>query len=146
MNEHRLNERLTSYWNNARKDAAMPEFAKFNAGAIEDIWKQCILFVIQPTVDGRTPNVNFYSVGDSIKSVYGSDMTGRSFNPAQKHFQGAAIMQRVNDIMSNPIVVHDSGQFINERSKVVKYRSCRLPFGRNGKVTHIVAGLSWREF
>lgn len=146
-NDVRLIDRLTTYWNMLRKDAPVPEFVQFNISAIEDVWGQCVLFTVQPCAPGQNPSVNFYRVGEKIKSLYGQDMTGRSVSGGQKHFQGAAIVRRVNDLITTPAPVYDSGQFVNDRSKVVKYRSCLLPFGgRDGKVTHVVAGLSWREF
>jgi hypothetical protein len=147
MQEHRLIERLTTYWNHVRKDAPMPDFAHFNVSAIEDIWQQCILFTVQPAVEGVQPNVNFYRVGENLRSIYGQDMTGRSFNPAHHHFQGATVVRKITELMGNPEPITDMGQFVNSQSKIVKYRSCLLPFGGpDGKITHIVAGLSWREF
>lgn len=145
--EHRLIDRLTSYWNLIRKDAPVPEFVQFNISAIEDVWQQCVLFTVQPTPEGQAPNFSFYNIGDKVKAIYGGDMTGRNFSGGQRHFQGASIVRKMSDVITNPSPVYDNGQFVNEKSKVVKYRSCLLPFGtKDGKVTHIVAGLSWREF
>jgi hypothetical protein len=144
--EHRLTERLLSYWNVLRQEEIMPDFARFNASAIDDIWQQCVLFTVSPTAEGKTASLNFYQIGDKLGSIYNSGMVGRTFTSGQKHFQGAAIMRRMEEILANPVPIQDMGQFINEKSKVVKYRSCLLPFGRNGKVTHIITGLSWREF
>ena len=144
--EHRLPERMLSYWNTLRKDAPMPDFSRFNASAIADIWQQCVLFTVAPSVDNKTSALNFYQIGDKLGSIYSANMVGRTFNPGQKHFQGAAIVRRMEEILVNPEPITDMGQFINENSKVVKYRSCLLPFGRNGRVTHVITGLSWREF
>lgn len=146
MIEHRLAERLTSYWNTLRKDLPMPDFGHFNASSVADIWQQCVLFTVSPEVENKPYVLNFYQIGDRLRSIYGNDMIGRSFNTAQRHFQGAAIVRRVEEIIANPTPMNDVGQFINERSKVVKYRSCLLPFGRDGRVTHVITGLSWREF
>ena len=145
MSEHRMADRLISYWNTIRKDAPMPDFAHFNASSIADVWQQCILFTVAPKVENKPHVLNFYQIGDKLRGFYGNDMLGRSFTTAQRHFQGAVVVRRVEDVISNPAPISDAGQFINEKSKVVKYRSCILPFGRDGKVTHIVAGLSWRE-
>lgn len=143
--EQRLNERLTNYWNHLRKEEDLPEFVQFNIAAIEDLWSQCVLFTVQPTAPGQTPAVNFYQVGEKVKALYGN-VAGRSMATTQRHFQGAAIVQRVGDVIASPAPLYDQGQFVNERSKIVKYRSCLLPFGTKDKVTHVVAGLSWREF
>ena len=138
-------ERLLSYWNVLKKDEPMPDFSHFNASAIEDIWQQCVLFTVSPGVDNKS-SLNFYQIGDKLGAIYGAGMLGRSFTAGQKHFQGAAIVRRMEQILANPEPITDIGQFVNEKSKVVKFRSCLLPFGRNGKVTHVITGLSWREF
>lgn len=145
MQEQRLTDRLTNYWNLVRKDDTVPDFARFNISAIEDIWQQCILFTVQPGQSGNT-TVNFYNVGQKVRSIYGTEMTGRSVSSSQKHFQGASIVRKVDAIIANPTPLYDEGQFVNDRGKVVKYRSCLLPFGTQGRISHIVAGLSWREF
>lgn len=144
--EQRISERLLSYWNVLRKDDPMPDFSHFNASSIADIWQQCVLFTVAPSVDNKPSSLNFYQIGDKLSSIYNSSMVGRSFTVGQKHFQGAAIVRRIDEILAKPEPITDVGQFINEKSKVVKYRSCLLPFGRNGKVTHVITGLSWREF
>jgi hypothetical protein len=146
MQEHRLTDRLTTYWNNLRKDKDIPDFAQFNSSAIDDLWQQCILFTVIPTTEGRAPHLNFYRIGDKLKPIYGHETVGKAFNPAQRHFQGAAVVRKIDEVLANPTPVVDIGQFIGENSKMVKYRSCLLPFGRDSLVTHVIAGLSWREF
>ncbi len=124
----------------------MPDFGHFNASAIADVWQHCVLFTVAPSYDERPFILNFYQVGDKVRGVYGNDMIGRSFNTSQRHFQGAAIIRRMEEVIVNPAPLTDVGQFVNETGKVVKYRSCLLPFGREGKVTHVIVGISWREF
>jgi hypothetical protein len=144
--EQRTAERLLNYWNVLKKDEQMPDFSHFNASSIDDVWQQCVLFTVSPEVDNKASVLNFYQIGDKLGSIYGSNMVGRSFTAGQKHFQGAAIVRRMEEILTKPQPITDVGQFINDKSKVVKYRSCLLPFGRNGKVTHVITGLSWRDF
>lgn len=144
--DHRLTDRLTNYWNLLRRDTVMPEFAQFNLSAISDIWQQCILFTVQHGAGDKPHSVSFYMLGEQAKTIYGGDMSGRTMFSGMKHFQGASIVRRMDDIIAKPEILQDQGQFVNERSKIVKYRSCLLPFGKDNKVTHILAGLSWREF
>jgi PAS domain len=147
MLEHRMNERLMGYWTSLRKEEPMPDFALFNASSIADIWQNCILFTVSPADQGgKSHTLNFYQMGEKIRTMYGGDMVGRSFNSTQRHFQGAAIVKRVDEIISHPAAITDTGQFVNEKSKIIKYRSCLLPFGRHGTVTNLLIGLSWREF
>jgi hypothetical protein len=144
--EHRLSDRLIGYWNTLKKDLPMPDFGHFNASSIADVWQYCVLFNVTPSVESKPFILNFQQIGDLARGVYGNEMIGKSFNTSQRHFQGSAILRRVDEILKSPTYLTDIGQFINERGKVVKYRSCLLPFGRDGKVTHVVVGLSWREY
>lgn len=144
--ELRLADRLLTYWNNLKKDSALPDFNHFNASLVTDIWQHCVLFTVAPATYNQPQVVNFYQIGEKLKGVYGSEMAGRSFNVAQKHFPGAAIVRRMGESIKESTALTDIGQFVNERGKVVKYRSCLLPFGKDGRVTHVIVGLSWREF
>jgi hypothetical protein len=144
--DHRLTDRLTNYWTLLKRENVMPEFGQFNISAISDIWQQCILFTVSQATENTPASVNFYMLGDQAKNIYGGDMSGRTVYPSMKHFQGASVVRRMDEIIKDPKSLYDEGQFVNERSKIVKYRSCLLPFGKEGRVTHILAGLSWREF
>lgn len=144
MHEKRLTQRLTNYWTLLKKDSLMPPFQKFNPGAIDDIWDHCVLLAVNDNGEGG--GYTYYQMGDKVKGLYHQDLTGERVNPKQKASRGAGIVQRVSEILDNPQPVYDSGQFINPGHKVVKFRSCMLPFGSNGKVTHVIVGLSWREF
>lgn len=144
--EHRLTERLIGYWENLRKADKMPDFTHFNISAIDDIWQQCILFTVQPSAEGKANSLVFSQVGEKVRALYSDDMVGRSFTTSQRHFQAAAIVRKLENVITNPSTLIDIGQFINEQGKIVKYRSCLLPFGRDGKVTHVVVALTWRQY
>lgn len=145
MHEKRLNNRLTQYWELLKKDNVMPNFAKFNNSAIEDIWGNCILFSVNKS-NSDAKSYTFYRVGDKVKGLYNEDLTGNTLKAKQKAFKGAAIIKKIDKIIKEPEPIYDQGQFINHNSKIVKFRSCLLPFGKENEVTHVIAGLSWREF
>lgn len=144
--ESRLSERLLTYWENLKKENTLPDFNHFNASLVTDIWQNCVLFTVVPPAPNQSAVVNFYQIGDNLKSIYSGEMAGRSYNISQRHFPGAAIIRRMAEAIQNSAALTDIGQFVNERGKVVKYRSCLLPFGKDGRVTHVIVGLSWREF
>lgn len=86
-------------------------------------------------------------VGDKVRALYGQDMTGNIVHAGQKHLHGANLVRKLDEIIAMPMPIFDSGQFVNDRSKIVKYRTCLLPFSNHsGQVTHILAGLSWKEY
>ena len=73
-------------------------------------------------------------------------MLGQTFGPGHNQFPVAVLIRKIHLVFANPAPLVDMGQFVSERGKIIKYRSCLLPFGTQGVVTHIVVGLSWREF
>jgi hypothetical protein len=71
---------------------------------------------------------------------------GEVFTTKQRHYPAARIMARLEEVWSNPAPLYDEGQFVSPTHKTVKFRSCLLPFGQGEEVSHILVGLSWREF
>jgi hypothetical protein len=145
MHDKRLTSRLSDYWDRIRQQDALPCYSKINPSAIADIWPKCAVCVVEVKGSDR---YKIDRVGDDLKAIWGSNMLGKPLRVGQQHFQGSAIFKKMGAILESPAPFFDEGQYVNERSRVVKYRSCMLPFGdSDGKhVTHIVVGLSWREF
>lgn len=147
MIENRLVHRLESYWNLLRKEKTMPDFAQLNTSMISDIWDQCALFTVQHSAESAKPSIHFNAIGEKLLTIYSRDMLGRSMTASQTNFQGAAILKKAYDVIGNPTFLIDQGQFVSQNGKVVKYRSCLMPFsGKDSRVSHVVVGLSWREF
>lgn len=147
MTQNRLTQRLADYWEMLRKDQAIPEFARLNVSVISDIWPNCVLFSLQPAAEGKLPIMSISKIGENVQPIYSNEMLGLSFNAAQRHFQGAKIIHRVSEVLESRRPIFDEGQFVNEHSKIVKFRSCLMPFGTTeGMITHILVGLSWREY
>lgn len=146
MNEKRLIDRLTSYWDMLPKDKGVPEFTRFNHNMVDEVWGSCLVFTVAPTTSGRTAALTFSQIGDQLRPLYGTDMLGKTFNPNQRQFQAGAVIRKMDALAANPVPLVDMGQFVTEGGKIIKYRSCLLPFGHEGLLTHVIAGLSWRAF
>lgn len=144
MHEKRLTQRLTGYWDRLRKEDAMPPFQKFNPSALDDVWDNCMLIAVNDSAP--SPSYAYYQLGDKLRGLYGSDVAGQTMRPAVKTSQTASIVKRVGELVEKRTPVYDDGQFVGPRNKIVKFRSCMLPFGQENRVTHIIVGLSWREF
>ena len=145
MTENRLTSRLQSYWDLMRKDASLPNYSQFSKSTINDMWENCAVFTVLPATTGETSSLSLLDVGDHLKSIFGNDMLGRPFR-AQKRGDGTRIMHRVDEVIRSKTVLLDEGQYVNN-NKIVKYRSCLLPFANNDeRVTHVLVGLNWREF
>ncbi len=147
MNEKRLTSRLTSYWEMLRKEQPLPEFSKFNSSSIADAWDTCMTLAIQPSQDNNARTYKYVQLGPKLVTMLGKDPTGSYVKAKQRGFPGARIIKDIDKAADSAEPLYDGGQFVTEKNKVVKFRSCLLPFGNaNDGVTHMLVGLSWREF
>ncbi len=147
MSEQRLTTRLTDYWHNLRKDEPLPHFAQFNQGAVDDLWPQCLVLVAQPTSAGKVA-FRVQVMGDKLSLFFGHDLVGREVSrPALRGFGGGKIASDIEEAATRRMPLETEGKFVNDKNKVVKYRACILPFiNPQDTISHVVAGLSWREF
>jgi hypothetical protein len=145
MHDQRLTTRLIDYWTRLRKDLPIPQWQSFNGAAFDDLWQQCCGWRVDQG-NSNTFTYTYEHVGQSVREAIGSDLTGKIFNSRFNNFPGATISKSIDNVVKNPTPLIEESQFINEKNKIVKYRSCLLPFGKDGKVTHIVLGLSWKAF
>ena len=148
MDDKRLTMRLMNYWKRLGKDE-LPDFAKLNTAAIDDLWQSCMVVVPLPrSSNTRTQTtLKLHHMGRKLSEVMGNAAVGSYVMARARQFSGDKILERMDELIATARPIEESGQFISDKHKVVKYRSCMLPFG-NAKdgVTHVVVGLSWREF
>ncbi len=147
MQEKRLTKRLIAYWEQLRKEQPMPLWEQFNSAAFTDIWQHCCGWSVEAGKTGL--NVYTYTyVGHAVKEALGGDdPTGQRFTGDLTHFPGARIVKRIDQTVKERFPLIDEGQFINPDNRLIKFRSCLLPFAtkREG-VVQVVMGLSWRAF
>ncbi len=146
MHDKRLTTRLQVYWESIRKERPMPDIVWFNNAAIHDIWDQCFKLKVEPA--GIDKAVYYYDyMGQSIIEAYGKSLTGQTVHAASKAFPGARIISKIDTLITKPEVLLEEGSFVNTQNKVVKFRSCLLPFGKeDGQLTHVIGGVSWKAF
>ncbi len=147
MNDNRLTARLIDYWKRIKKDDVIPDFKKNNPALIEDLWEQCFVLSIIP------PNCAAYKyefLGKEIKRIYARDLLGMTFDLKNGQFPNSVIVPRLkvmNSLFDLKSPQEDSGQMPIVGGKIVKYRTIMLPFGNEKSgITHIVIGVSYREF
>jgi hypothetical protein len=148
MEDKRLTRRLTDYWDRLRKDNPLPQWAQLNTGAISDVWGQCSVWRVEIGRQATDSIAYTYEyVGKNTKEAMGTDMTGELFLTKFRNFPGVKLTKNIDSVVKNRVPEYDEGSFINEKQKLVKFRSCLLPFGTTeGRVTHILLGLSWKAF
>ncbi len=160
MQDKRLTHRLTDYWNQLRGDGSLPKWKDFDSTEFSDIWQQCCGWKVD-TDEAAAIVYTYEYVGKSIAKMAGRDMTGKQFvstPPSGEHagellakhfnnFPAARILQKIDRVVKRPALVIEEGRTDSEAGKSVLFRSCLLPFGtEDGKVTHMVLGLSWKLY
>ena len=145
MQEQRLTQRLLRYWDMIRRDRSLPEIQHFNAQSVEDVWDQCFRVSISQR-NGLSYTYEY--MGKPVINLYGGDMTGEEVDEKMRQFPGSPLHKRMRDVINERKPLQDEGHIVNSKSgKILKYRACLLPFGNDGKgITHMVVGLSYREF
>lgn len=146
MEEKRLTVRLMDYWQRLKKEAALPDYAHFRSGSIDDIWPNCMVLMAEPAASGQ--QFRFHYVGAKLEDVCGKELSGQIAHQRMQALVAATkIVRKIDEVYSSKLPVLDEGQFVNKKSKIVKYRAILLPFGNETVgVTHAIVGLSWREF
>lgn len=88
----------------------------------------------------------YSEIGRNVESVFSYNPLNTYFSTSMQIMPAAKLMRRMDTLTVHSEPVIDEGHFVNEKSKTIKFRSCLLPFGSNGQLTHVLVGLSWREF
>lgn len=136
---------LIKHWRRRKGTNPLPTFEAFAPESIEgDIWQNCCAFTVRPASD-KLLYINDYT-GQNLHKAIGKDITGEVLTIAQSGFQAIRLLEKAEEVLRAGEPLVDAGHFVNEDSKIVKFRSCLLPFGRDGKVNRLVLGVSWRAF
>jgi hypothetical protein len=146
MNDNRLIVRMLDYWKRIKKDEILPDFRKNNPTMIEDLWQQCFVLSLVP---GHLTTFKYEYMGDKIKSAYIDNIINMTFDLKSKQFPSSIIapkLQNVLKVMEMKSPHEDQGQMPGPNGKFLKYRTILLPFGDKNGLTHIVVGVSFREF
>lgn len=147
--DQRLTTRLIDMWNRLSTDEQMPDYSKLNVSTIDDLWQSCMVLIPMPRSNStRTQTtLKLHHIGRKVSDVIGNASVGNYIVNRARQFAGERIIHRVDEVIDRPAPIEEAGQFINDKHKVIKYRSCLLPFGNvQDGVTHVLVGLTWREF
>ena len=145
MIEQRLTTRLVSYWESIRKDRDVPSIELFNPQAIDNLWLSC-LQVGSVRSEGRNQYV-YEHVGSDVSEILGKDLVGKRVHAKMMFTPARKMIVKMDELIVDSQVKLLDGNFVDENSKMIKYRSCLLPFGHDKKnITHIIVGISWNIF
>ena len=143
--EKRLVYKLVSYWKKLRKEPGLPDIRQFNPKAIGDVWENCIQIMVTESNNIRLYKYDY--MGSEIIKAYGKDLTGQQVTPSIRTVPGASVIKKLEASIPMREPVMEQGSLINDNDKMIKYRSCILPFGNNKfDISHSIIGLSWKIF
>ncbi len=149
VSERRLVNRLLSYWKRIQGDKAVPPIHKFSNEAVADLWDFCFCVRIEGRVRSSKSAImyTYTHMGRELQGAMGKNMVGKTVSSRIRSLHGISVLKQLDACLQAEEPIQSGGQFVSHESKVVKYRMCALPFGKEkGHITHIVVGLSWRSF
>jgi hypothetical protein len=145
MTERRLVVRLRKYWDFLRGEDNLPNYAKFNKSAIDDVLQSCILCSVAHS--GKSMMFKYEYLGKDAVDAFGIDLTGQYAANTDRRIPGVNFLKFMTKAIESKDFTSAQGQFVNDNNKIVKYRDCILPFlDSHGNIAYLVVGLSWRSF
>jgi hypothetical protein len=145
MIQQRIIDRLTTQWNLLKEGEEIPDFSKLNKAALADIWPHCLVIKTHPKVEDAQASYQYSEIGSMAETLFKENPVGQYFSPNVKVSQIARLVRRISELSATSTPLTDEGQFINDANRVVKFRTCLLPFSTASRLSHIVIGVSWRE-
>lgn len=141
--ELRYHGRLQQYWDELRGENPFPDESLVNPDELEDIWPSCFLI----SIDDVTRRIGYrYSyMGKELVQAYGTDpgddTASHLISP-----QDARMIEKFNEAVRGKHAVTDEAEFVNSKKLNIRYRTCILPLGKNGEVTHLLGCMRWKMY
>ncbi|KKB96778.1 hypothetical protein SZ25_00127 [Candidatus Arcanobacter lacustris] len=147
MMDKRLSNNLLTYWNKIKENQdMMPHIDSLDVKypLINEIWNKCLLATI---TDLTSMTLKYEYIGTEIIELFGNncdtiskDRSNLSYNPMTKILGKT----RAINFIKKPRAITDNGTYELMDGKIIKYRSCLLPFGKNNELDHLVIGITWK--
>ena len=147
MMEKRLAERLINMWQKLAEITPLPLFSQFNRASISDIWQQCAILKIEPSINSDTNySIIIDFMGDLVQKLLPDLHEGARIGTKSMSIQAKKYLSGIGEVVNDCKPVINGGSLVGHNNKMVKYRVCLLPFtDKNAKVAYIVVGFSWIE-
>ncbi len=122
----------------------MPHRDAFNPAALPRHLPNIFLVEIELQSDGK-PDYRYRVFGTALSVLFGAEMTGKlvsEFQDTNRAERSRRILDHVA-LLRRP--VRTAGNFVSKNGMSVFGESVVLPFGEEGKVTHILADLDYDQ-
>lgn len=141
---HRSHERLQQYWDKLRGDHPFPSESQVDPDEIADIWPSCFLISIDDVT--RRLGYRYSYLGDELVEAYGDDVKNPDVALRLISTASIPIVKKFDEVVARQKPVVDESEFINLKNLRIRYRTCMLPLGQSGHVTHILGCMRWRLY
>lgn len=141
---HRSHERLQEYWNSLRGELAFPPESIIDPDEIADIWPSCFLISIDDVT--RRLGYRYSYLGEDLVEAYGDDVKNPDVALRLISTASIPIVKKFDEVVARQKPVIDESEFVNLKHLKIRYRTCMLPLGQAGHVTHILGCMRWKLY
>jgi hypothetical protein len=141
---HRSHEILTQYWQQLKGARPFPAESEIDPEALQEIWRSCFLI----SIDDVTRRIGYrYSyLGEDLIEAYGDDVKNPDVALRLISTNSLPIVQKFDEVVHSHQPAIDESQFVNLKHLNIRYRTCILPLGESGKVTHLLGCMRWKLY
>jgi hypothetical protein len=141
---HRFHEKLISYWQLIAAGRDYPAESEVDPEQLAEIWPSCFLISIDDVT--RRLGYRYSYLGDDLVEAYGDDVKNPDVALRLISTASLPIVKKFDEVVSSQKPVVDESEFINLKGLKIRYRTCMLPLGQSGQVTHIVGCMRWKLY
>lgn len=139
--QHRIHDRLVSYWQQLCQGRPMPSEADVVLGDLGDIWPSCFLVSVEDNI------FSYDFLGAAIVIAYGDSIGGKEITEKLVYPHPPSLVNTFKQVVHSGNPAMDESEFVNSKGVTVKYRSCVLPLAdATGKISFLLGGMKWKAF
>ena len=143
--ERRISERLLSLWEELRGDKPIPLESDLDIQRLSDYWESC--FIVEISNRGDERDYKYSYLGESIIDAYGDDLTGKEVYNHLIAPYTQMLLLKFETVVGDLATVTDEAEFLNLKSKMIRYRQCLVPLaGGDGRVGFILGTMTWSQY
>ena len=141
---HRSHEILQDYWDKIRGDKLMPTEGEIDPDELGDIWPSCFLICIDDVT--RRVGYRYSYMGDKLIEAYGDDISNPEVAERLISTGSLPIIKKFDEVILEQKPIIDESEFVNLKGLNIRYRTCILPLGQAGKITHLLGCMRWKLY
>ena len=141
---HRSHEKLNGYWKAISNGRPFPPENEINPDELADIWDSCFLVAVD--VVAKRSGYRYSFLGERLIEAYGDDVRNPEVATQLISTANPSTAKKIDEVIQSQKPVVDEAEFVNSKGISIRYRSCLLPLGQAGKVTHVIGCMRWKLY